>query len=45
MILRMNTMNQKAFLQELTRCSGKVAAILPDGTQRDAGVEIGRAHV
>ena len=37
MILHMNTMNRKAFREELARCSGKVAAILPDGTQRDAG--------
>ena len=37
MILRMNTMNRKAFQEELARCSGKITAILPDGTQRDAG--------
>ena len=36
MILRMNTMNRKAFREELNRCSGKIAAVLPDGTQCDA---------
>lgn len=36
MILQMNTMNQKLFLEELARCCGPVSAILPDGTQCDA---------
>ena len=36
MILRMNTMNRKAFQEELARCSGTVTAILPDGTQCEA---------
>lgn len=40
MTLQMNTMNPKAFREELARCSGKVAAILPDGTRCDAAAAL-----
>lgn len=36
MILQMSTRNKKCLLEELAHCCGTVAAVLPDGTQRDA---------
>lgn len=36
MILQMSTTRPNLLLEELTRCSGAVAAILPDGTRQDA---------
>lgn len=31
MVLQMRTMNRRGLMNELTRCSGPVTAILPDG--------------
>ena len=40
MTLQMNTMNPEALRAELARCSGSVAAVLPDGTPCSTGAAL-----